>query len=298
MSLDASTSLSVINQKRPDNLLIQLGKMKAEIEEMYAAIAAGANTTETDLNSHINNTSNPHSVTKSQAGLGNVDNYATASQAQMEAGTAADKFATAKGTKQAIDRQIKGTSWTQENGLYVATDQIRARDSGGLILGDDSGQGLLINDGGIITSEYQPSYSAKVTSDVANFSGDGTTYNLTGAIFTEQHDIGSCLSNGTFTARVSSKKYRHGLSLWLNLSGATFTLLRVQLVTSNETFTACYCNANAIKYATNGNFYETWSLSDINMDASDTAYWQVTIFGATKAAYLLAGTTIFGGLGV
>ena len=183
-------------------------------------------------------------------------------------------------------------------GKYHSVDSIRALSGSGLGLHDDSGQGLLVNDGGIVTSAYQPSYSAKVTSDITNFSGDGTAYNLTGAIFTEQHDIGSCLSNGTFTAPVSSKKYRHGLTLLLDLSDDTFTLLYVYLVTSNEIFQVYYANANAIKYVANGVLYGTWTVTDINMDASDTAYWGIRVYGATKVADLLANTTIFGGLGV
>ena len=39
------------------------------------------------LNTHVSNTSNPHSVTKAQVGLGNVSDYAIATQAQAQAGT-------------------------------------------------------------------------------------------------------------------------------------------------------------------------------------------------------------------
>ncbi len=57
------------------------------------------------LNAHVTNTSNPHSVTKAQVGLGSVDNYATATQAEAEAGTATNKFMTPLRVAQAITTQ-------------------------------------------------------------------------------------------------------------------------------------------------------------------------------------------------
>lgn len=42
-------------------------------------------------------------------------------------------------------------TFTMVNGSYLATDEVRARDSGGLILGDDSGNlGLFVKDGGFV----------------------------------------------------------------------------------------------------------------------------------------------------
>ncbi len=55
------------------------------------------------LTAHTGNTNNPHSTTKAQVGLSNVDNYATATQADAQGGTALDKFMTPIRVKQAID---------------------------------------------------------------------------------------------------------------------------------------------------------------------------------------------------
>ncbi len=52
---------------------------------------------------HASNVSNPHQVTKAQVGLGNVDNFATATQAQATAGTVNDRFMTPLRTKEAIN---------------------------------------------------------------------------------------------------------------------------------------------------------------------------------------------------
>lgn len=51
---------------------------------------------------HVANVSNPHSVTKTQVGLGSVDNYLTATQAEAVAGTANNRFMTPLRTAQLI----------------------------------------------------------------------------------------------------------------------------------------------------------------------------------------------------
>lgn len=54
------------------------------------------------VDAHEAKKNNPHNVTKAQIGLGNVDNYLTATQAQAEAGTATNAFMTPQRTYQAI----------------------------------------------------------------------------------------------------------------------------------------------------------------------------------------------------
>lgn len=54
------------------------------------------------IDTHLASTSNPHSTTALQVGLGNVDNYATASQSEAQAGTATNKFMTPLRVAQAI----------------------------------------------------------------------------------------------------------------------------------------------------------------------------------------------------
>ena len=53
-------------------------------------------------NAHEAKKNNPHAVTKAQVGLGSVDNFATATQAQAETGTATNAFMTPIRTYQAI----------------------------------------------------------------------------------------------------------------------------------------------------------------------------------------------------
>lgn len=65
------------------------------------------------LEGHAANKSNPHSVTKAQAGLGSVDNYGTATQAEAEAGTVTNKFMTPQRVAQAIAKLVSSAAkWT------------------------------------------------------------------------------------------------------------------------------------------------------------------------------------------
>lgn len=57
------------------------------------------------LNAHIGNINNPHATTKEQVGLGSVDNFATASTAEAQAGVVNNKFMTPLLTAQAISSQ-------------------------------------------------------------------------------------------------------------------------------------------------------------------------------------------------
>ena len=67
---------------------------------------------------HIARTDNPHAVTKAQVGLGSVDNFPTASQAEAEAGTAANRFMTPQRTKQYVDtRLLNNLRFRLNNGL-------------------------------------------------------------------------------------------------------------------------------------------------------------------------------------
>lgn len=61
---------------------------------------------------HVSKTDNPHGVTKAQVGLGSVQNYGLASQAQSEAGTVDTAYMTPLRTKQAINKLAPKVTWT------------------------------------------------------------------------------------------------------------------------------------------------------------------------------------------
>ncbi len=60
-----------------------------------------------DFNNHLADLSNPHQVTKTQVGLGNVENFGISSLSQAQQGTAADRYMTPERTKDAITFQVK-----------------------------------------------------------------------------------------------------------------------------------------------------------------------------------------------
>jgi len=70
---------------------------------------------------HINSTSNPHDVTKSQVGLGNVANYSIATQAEAEAGTSNSKYMTPQRTSQAINALQAVKSVAGKTGIVTLT---------------------------------------------------------------------------------------------------------------------------------------------------------------------------------
>jgi len=68
-----------------------------------AVKAAIDNASSVSVATHAARTDNPHATTKTQVGLGNVDNFATASNAQALAGTATNLFMTPAATKVVAD---------------------------------------------------------------------------------------------------------------------------------------------------------------------------------------------------
>jgi len=65
-------------------------------------------TVDNSLNTHTKDDENPHKVTKTQLGLGNVNNYPTASTSQMNSGTAG-VYTTANVVKAYVDSKIGGS---------------------------------------------------------------------------------------------------------------------------------------------------------------------------------------------
>lgn len=71
--------------------------------ETTTAISAAVTPISNALTSHTGNTSNPHSVTKAQVGLGSVQNYGIATEAEAKAGTATNKYMTPQRSKSVIE---------------------------------------------------------------------------------------------------------------------------------------------------------------------------------------------------
>lgn len=97
----------------------------SSIATSLASIVTTATTTDSTLNSHIANVSNPHSVTKSQVGLGNVTNDAQIPSTYLDVdGTlAADsdtKVPSQKAVKTYVDSNSGATDgWISDSDTYV-----------------------------------------------------------------------------------------------------------------------------------------------------------------------------------
>lgn len=73
------------------------------------------------LQAHVSNIDNPHNVTKSQIGLGDVSNYPTAVESEAISGTATDRLITPYGVSQYASAHVKGWYLTEEV-VYDAGD--------------------------------------------------------------------------------------------------------------------------------------------------------------------------------
>lgn len=77
-----------------------------KIDTEIAKITDEETGAEAKLNQHAADKNNPHGVTKDQVGLGNLQNYEIATQADAETGTSTDKYMTPERTRQAFEKNI------------------------------------------------------------------------------------------------------------------------------------------------------------------------------------------------
>lgn len=133
----------------------------------------------------------------------------------------------------------------------------------------------------------QPYFLAQFTSDVLNVTGDDTYYNLTGALWTEIADVGSNLSNGTFTAPSTGKYLFSAIFL---LAGVTDSFPFGYLITSNRTYYLGNSGMNNHHYG----FTHISSAQIVDMDIGDTAYLQLCAPSGTKIVDVYQDTTFAG----
>lgn len=97
--------------------------LKAQVEAILLDIAAieSGYATAASLAGHTSNTSNPHGTTKAHVGLGSVQNYGVATQAEAEAGAIDTKYMTPLRAKQAIAAQVPAATDTVAGLIERAT---------------------------------------------------------------------------------------------------------------------------------------------------------------------------------
>ena len=86
----------------------------------------------TPYDNHLSSTDNPHNVTKTQVGLGNVPNFPISSMEDAEVGTVSESLMTPLRTKQAIDSQVPigdFSSHMEDSGVHVSPEDRSSWDS-------------------------------------------------------------------------------------------------------------------------------------------------------------------------
>lgn len=116
----ATTGVHGATSTATPNTIVQrdsAGRFKAAAPAAADDVARKA-----EVDAHASRTDNPHAVTKAQVGLGSVQNYGVASQAQAEAGTANDVYMTPLRTAQAIAAKTGGIQFRINNGVLEFND--------------------------------------------------------------------------------------------------------------------------------------------------------------------------------
>jgi hypothetical protein len=98
--VDLPTRFPVVNHKFDIEDFVGMSEVEDGLEGIKEAIEAKGGGA---IGDHVGNKNNPHAVTKTQVGLGLVDNFPTASLAEAQAGALNTRFMTPLRTRQAIE---------------------------------------------------------------------------------------------------------------------------------------------------------------------------------------------------
>ena len=90
------------DQIKKDFVLTYIDNAITSLNAAQAALTTG----NTPFATHVSNTSNPHNVTAAQIGLGNVQNYQTATNAQALAGTVGNLYVTASQVSNIVQNAV------------------------------------------------------------------------------------------------------------------------------------------------------------------------------------------------
>jgi hypothetical protein len=138
---------------------------------------------------------------------------------------------------------------------------------------------------GIQRSTTQPSFLVTPNGTLTDVTGDATSYTVVFA--TTIFDQNSNFSSTTFTAPVTGR-YQLGTSLVFIALTASHTTGKIDIVTSNRSFTVDGSSYGAVRNASNAYSANGFVLTD--MDAADTATILTQISGGTKVVDIFGGS--------
>jgi len=150
-----------------------------------------------------------------------------------------------------------------------------------LVRGDGGTKGVqtstvLVDDSGRMINSSQPVFVAYLDTDITNATGDGTVADITGT-WGEILDVGSCFSNGIFTAPLTGKYLISGVVYFYNITVGAHDNFGADLNTSNRTYRLISSNwASAVTA-----FAVPFAVI-CDMDANDTAKLQCWAYSGTK----------------
>ena len=136
---------------------------------------------------------------------------------------------------------------------------------------------IIVDDDGRMTNPNQPGFNAYISTQQNDVTGDGTSYNVTGAFWTEIEDRGNNFNNGIFTAPVSGLYQVSGSLRCLALNA--HTSLDLLLITSNRNYLGHRINPQSCHVS--GILVINFSFV-CDMDTADTAYLNIIVSGSTK----------------
>lgn len=127
---------------------------------------------------------------------------------------------------------------------------------------------------GEITLPRNPAFLVYLSSNRTNVTGNGAVVSIFSTNTTEIFDIGSDISNGTFTAPVTAKYHFIASCYLYNIANANY--VQLTLVTSNKTYILSSCSPQIY---TGGGAMQIFGSAVVDMDAADTATIQLMSSG-------------------
>ena len=248
------TKISALINSAPTTL-DTLGEIATAMEEnadivlaLENAIGTKANTS--DLTSHINNKSNPHSVTKTQIGLGNVENK---SSATIRGELTKLNITTALGYTPPTTNTTYGVATSSVLGLIKSGTDITVDSNGNVSINDDSHNHTIDN-----IDNLQTSLDAKQ----ATVTGGAST--ITSSNLTTNRALVSDASGKVVVSAVTSTE----LGYLDGVTSAIQTQLDGKAASSHGNHVPATQTANNAKFLRNDNTWQTVTPANIGAATS------------------------------
>ena len=193
--------------------------------------------------------------------------------------------------KLTIDPGGSGDSYTQFDINATGEFRIGVDDTASDAFKVSQGSALGANDTFIMTASgertlpIQPAFLVDQTGTVSSVTGDGTSY---AQVFNvEIFDVGGDFASATVTAPVTGR-YQFGFAERISGLTSSHTQCEMRIITSNRSYRVAYYNIWALSAGATVQWPDCAILAD--MDASDTATFNIIVTGGTKVVDISGST--------